>query len=110
MNYKKFLCLATFLFFGLSFAYSQCESQNKLMVIKIDSIAKANNIVEASIVINKLSSMGGNLNTNEFLLAKKKKFIFDGQFLVVDKNYFNLQKLLYFIVKDEQIIFVFQNY
>jgi len=90
--------------------YGQSEYSIREIVEKVDSIAEINKIDHAKIYINKVSSLGGETETRKVCIAKKQKFYFDRIFLVMDNMYFNLNKLLYFVVEEDYIEFYFQAY
>jgi len=106
---KSFLLLC---FVSLTIGlYSQNTSSAKAMAQKIDSIAKVNDITKCEVKMNYVTTTMDKTQTEEKQIVRSKKtFKFDGEFLVFDDTYFNLNKLLYFTVKRNEIEFFFQGY
>jgi hypothetical protein len=73
------------------------------MINKIDSIAIANDIILGEVIFNKTTTDIGQDWT------AKSEFRFDGEFLVLDGIYYNMNKLLYFYIKKDYLGFVFQK-
>ena len=91
--------------------YSQNTSSAKAMAQKIDSIARVNNITKCEVKMNYVTTSMDKTQTEEKQIVRfKKVFKFDGEFLVLEDTYFNLNKLLYFTVKRNEIEFFFQGY
>ena len=90
--------------------YGQSDSFIENMIEKIDSIADVNKIDNAKIYFNKISSYGDETVTINYCVAKEQKFYFDRIFLVVNDKYFNMDKLLYFTIKENYLEFYFQSY
>jgi len=91
-------------------AYGQGDCDYKQMIAKIDSISKSRNIENGLVQYNRVTSIGESTNTEGYALSRKQKFSFDGQFLVMGSSYFNMDKLLFFFLKEDYIIFYFQGY
>jgi hypothetical protein len=91
-------------------AYGQEECGYKQMTAKIDSIAKARNIENGIVKFHRVTSNGESSTTDSYDLTKKQKFSFDGQFMVMGNSYFNMNKLLFFIIRQDYIDFYFQGY
>lgn len=102
---KKILLITVCLLFSASL-FAQDKSYAKEMITKIDSIAKANNITIAS-VENHAAGWAGQKWTDKVELK------FDGPFLVIANVYLNMDKLLYFTIKETKqekyFYFVFQE-
>ena len=97
------------LIFGFT-AYGQGNCNIKQMIITIDSISIVNNLEIGKVKILFVSNTFEKTDTNQKSLTKESKFHFEGQFLVIDNKYFNINKLLYFYVKDGILEFFFQGY
>jgi len=99
---KKLLIVIFILFLSIS---TFCQDNNliKSNIETIDSIAKANKIVFAEVVTNSITSNDGQVWT------KKGEFKFVGNFLMLHGKYYNMDKLLYFYIKDDYIGFVLQK-
>ncbi|TAJ11641.1 hypothetical protein DMA11_16080 [Marinilabiliaceae bacterium JC017] len=98
-----------FLIMGFT-AYGQDNCNYKSMIAKIDSISKAENIEIGKVKILYVTNQFDHTQTEKKSLTDKSKFHFDGQFLVIENKYFNINKLLYFYVDDGVIEFFFQGY
>ncbi|MBN2350668.1 MAG: hypothetical protein JXJ22_17660 [Bacteroidales bacterium] len=110
MIQKKMFGLIVALFLASLFASAQNHCSCKEMIGKIDSIAKNSNIDTGVILYNEVSSRFDNTYTDVTTLSNKGKFVFDGNFLVIDNKYFNLEKLLYFKIEKDYFKFYFQGY
>lgn len=88
----------------------QSNNHQKQMIAKIDSISDARNvklgIIKAPLITNRFD----NTTTEQNNLTKTGYFHFDGNFLVMDDKYFNIDKLLYFYIKQGVFEFYFQGY
>lgn len=91
-------------------AYGQGDCGYKQMIAKIDSISKARNIENGMVKFHRVTSNGESSTTDSYDLTKKQKFSFDGQFLVMGNSYFNMNKLLFFFIRQDYIDFYFQGY
>ena len=91
-------------------AYGQGDYGNKQMILKIDSISKARNIENGMVKFHRVTSIGESTTTDSYDLTRKQKFSFDGQFLVIGNSYFNMNKMLFFIIRQDYIDFYFQGY
>ncbi len=80
------------------------------MIAKIDSISNARNIENGMVKFHRVTSYGESSTTDSYGLTKKQKFSFDGQFLVIGSSYFNMDKLLFFFIREDYIDFYFQGY
>ncbi len=80
------------------------------MITKIDSISKAKGIERGLVRYHEVTSTFDKTSTWETKLTSINKFKFDGQFLVIEDTYFNLDKLLYFYIKKDYFEFYFQGY
>lgn len=102
---KKLLLISACLMFSASL-FAQDKSYAKEMINKIDSIATVNNIKIGS-VENHATGWIGQAWTD------KAEFKFDGPFLVIANVYFNMDKLLFFTIKETKqekyFYFVFQE-
>lgn len=80
------------------------------MIAKIDSISDARNtkleIIKAPLITNRFD----NTTTEQSNLTKIGYFNFDGNLLVLDDKYFNINKLLNFYIKQGVFEFYFQGY
>ena len=90
--------------------YGQANSNYNRIVAKIDSVSRSENIENCVIKFHRIDSYFDSSTTRAHELTKKEKFSFDGQFMVVGKMYFNLDKLLFFTVREDYIEFCFQGY
>jgi hypothetical protein len=90
--------------------YGQTECSVNQMIRKIDSVAKANGIEKAVVNVKIITTTLDKVVTETENVAKGDDFYFDGQFLVVDYHYFNLEKLLYFHIWRDSMVFCFQNF
>jgi len=97
------------LFFGFN-SYGQDNCNYKEMTTKIDSISRLKNIELGRINILFVTNTFDKTDTDEKRLTKESKFHFDGQFLVIENKYFNMNKLLYFYIKKDVLEFYFQGY
>jgi hypothetical protein len=106
--------LKTFIFlFVLSLGftvYGQDNSSCKQMIATIDSISKANDIKTGHVITLMVTSSFGSTDTGWNKITQENTFRFDGQFLVIENKYFNMNKLLYFYTKEDNITFFFQGY
>ncbi len=59
---------------------------------------------------NTLSNFNNTVDMDAKTLTRIREFRFEGQFLVIDEHYFNLDKLLYFTPRRDCIDFFFQVY
>lgn len=109
MNTLRHSLIIILLFIGFN-AFGQNDGSSKLMIAKIDSISKVKGIKLGQVKILLVSNMFDNTQTRESNLTKAGKFHFDGQFLVIEDKYFNINKLLYFYAKDGVFEFFFQGY
>lgn len=91
-------------------AYGQDDCNYKQMITTVDSISKAKNIEIGIVKILFVTNTFDNTVTDQKSLTKVSKFHFDGQFLVIENKYFNINKLLYFYIKDGILEFFFQGY
>ncbi len=91
-------------------SYSQSNADYKEMIAKIDSISSAKNIENGMVKFHRVTSYGESTATNSYDLTRKQEFSFDGPFLVIGSSYFNLEKLLFFFVREDHIEFYFQGY
>jgi hypothetical protein len=104
------ILLVVFLLFAVAKASGQTTDPTDQMISKIDSIAKARNITAGTVYYHRITSTFDNTTTMRAMLSSKKEFSFDGRFLVMGENYFNLDKLIYFTVGRDNIDFFFQAY
>ena len=91
-------------------AYGQGDCDYKQMIAKIDSISKARAIENGMVKFHRVTSNGESSTTDSYGLTKKQKFSFDGQFLVIGSSFFNMDKLLFFFIREDYIDFYFQGY
>ncbi len=114
LNFVRMKALMTFILLfvlGLGFSvYGQDNSCCKQMIATIDSISTANDIKTGQVVTLKVTSSFGSTDTGWSSITQETEFRFDGQFLVIENKYFNMNKLLYFYTKEGTITFVFQGY
>jgi hypothetical protein len=97
------------LIFGFN-SYGQDNCNYKEMTTKIDSISRVKNIELGTIKILDVTNAFGKTITMQRILTKESKFHFDGQFLVTENKYFNINKLLYFYIRKDVLEFYFQGY
>lgn len=83
--------------------HGQCGCNVDRMIDKIDSISNVKNIHLGQVIFNK--------STNDLgqMWSEKSEFRFDGDFLVLNEVYYNMNKLLYFSIKKKYIEFAFQK-
>lgn len=108
MNRRITLIFILGVILSITFSFGQNSSASK-MIQKIDSIARVKNIKMAMIRTNQVSSTFDHPSTDAVMLVRKDKFFFDGEFLVVDDKYFNMNKLLYFYIRNNYFEFYFQS-
>lgn len=99
---KKLILIVLVTFFVTN-AFCQNEDIVEKNIETIDSIAKANNITMIKVIYNSTTTNDGQDWT------KKGEFEFVGNFLVLHGIYYNLDKLLYFYIKDDYIGIVIQK-
>ncbi|HLO61287.1 MAG TPA: hypothetical protein VK179_21225 [Bacteroidales bacterium] len=90
-----------------------CQGQNqdiRKMISLIDSISSVKKMDLGIVHFHRISSNGESSSTESFVLSKKQPFKFEGQFLVMGGSYFNLEKLLFFFIREDYIDFYFQGY
>jgi hypothetical protein len=109
MRILKHIFVLFVLVVGLN-AYGQDDCNSKKMITTIDSISRAENIKLGEVKILFVTNTFDKTDTDLKSLTKAGKFYFDGQFLVIEKKYFNINKLLYFYIKDGVLEFFFQGY
>lgn len=110
MQVKTITGLILLLFIGISNLWGQENLSGLQLIQKIDSISINENINKGEVKILYVSNIFDNTETREKSLTKVAHFKFDGIFLVIDDKYFNINKLLYFCVRNEKIEFYFQGY
>lgn len=92
---------------------AQNDVSNNRIIAKIDSIAKVKNIEEGVVMFNRLKLNNGTYGLNgqneSYKYSLKQKFEFDGPFIVFNESYFNIEKLLYFVVWEDYFEFHFQD-
>lgn len=93
-----------------SVLYGQEGNATTQLRMEIDSIAKSYSIEKGTVYYRQVSSMFDNTSTSRSELSKMGKFVLHGQFLIFGNEYYNLSKLLYFVVKEDSIEFYFQGY
>jgi len=109
MNKNIGLFIFTFLI-SINLLHGQNNHFTKNMITKIDSIAKVNKIKNAVVNILYITNTFDHTDTDVRSLTRINNFAFDGQFLVIEKKYFNINKLLYFKIEDNYLSFYFQAY
>jgi hypothetical protein len=110
MNSKRVFAVIVMLTFVLINVFGQDDCSYKTLVAKIDSIMKVKNIELGMVKFHRVTSAGESTTTESYVLNKKYKFVFDGPFLVVGGSYYNLNKLLFFFIREDYIEFYFQGY
>jgi hypothetical protein len=100
---RKLFSLMIICHLAISSLQGQCDCNVNRMIDKIDSISNVNNILLGQVIFNKSTSDLGQI------WSDKSEFRFDGDFLVLNGVYYNMNKLLYFSVKKKYIEFVFQK-
>lgn len=110
MNTKKLIVLIILLFSVLKVSYGQDNISSLKMIHQIDSISKSRGIIYGEVKILFITSNFDQTDTDRKSLTPKRRFTFDGQFLVIENKYFNMNKLLYFIIEDASFKFYFQGY
>jgi len=109
MKTLKALVLISILSLG-SNVFGQDNSSFKEMIAKIDSVSNANSIKYGRVKILNVTNSFEKTTTRDKSLTEASEFHFDGQFLVIENKYFNLNKMLYFYIEDDVIEFFFQGY
>jgi hypothetical protein len=92
----------------MTLAFGQSDCNCKQMILTIDSIAKSRNIENASVKYKSPTSFMDKPTLENSVLSKNQKFYFKGQFLVIGDSYYNVEKLLYFNIKENYIEFFIQ--
>jgi hypothetical protein len=92
----------------MTFAFGQRDCNCKQMILTIDSIAKSRNIENATMKYKSPTTFMDKPTLENSSLSKIQKFHFQGQFLVIGDSYYNLEKLLYFNIKENYIEFFIQ--
>lgn len=110
MKTKNIIALIIFIIIGINTARCQENISSKEMIQKIDSVATSNNIIKGVVNILFITNTFDNTHTRTKSITNVKNFSFDGQFLVIENKYFNINKLLYFEVLNDRIEFYFQGY
>jgi hypothetical protein len=106
----KLLVLLIIVLLGFTTVYAQ-ENASQKLIDKIDSITKAKGIENGIVSMHRLTSNATGTYTETYNIQKTpQKFFFDGQFLVMNKGYYNIDKLLYFFIRENYIDFYFQEY
>lgn len=109
MKTSKILIVLFVLSIGYN-AFGQDECNYRGIITKIDSISKARNIETGKVKILFVSNSFDKTDTEQKNLTKVAPFSFDGRFLVIEDKYFNLDKLLYFYIKEGVFEFFFEGY
>lgn len=110
MALKKLLLAASlFLFIG-TLSYGQSATDSQQLIESIQSIAKSNKLDKASVNYLSPISFYNKLGMETKTLTRVREFRFEGQFLVIEDSYFNIDKLAYFTLKKGFIDFYFQVY
>lgn len=91
-------------------AYGQNNCGYQQIITTIDSISKVKNIETGIVKVFYITNLFDETKTTIENLTYKSRFYFDGQFLVIENKYFNINKLLYFCVEEDIIEFFFQAY
>ena len=89
-------------------------SNTQRIVAQIDSIKKHSNIELASVCFKEVDNFQNNTSTYTECPVKSQKFSMHNGFLEIGKAFYNLDKLLYFEIEDDNrrksLIFYFQYY
>lgn len=99
----KKIALIIFIAFLSFSAFSQDNKLIKSNIETIDSIAKANNILLAKVEMNSTTDDKDQERT------RKGEFVFVGNFLLLRDVYYSMDKLLYFYIKNDHLVFVLQK-
>jgi hypothetical protein len=107
---KLYSALTLILLLGCGTAVAQNVTSASKLIQKIDSLAKANRIYDGEVKSFVVTTSLEKTSTDTYTLGKKGSFSFDGDFLVIAETYFNMNKLLYFKIKDKSFKFFFHAY
>lgn len=102
--------IAVLFFFAVGSVSGQNDCGIKQMITKIDSISKSQNVRFARVKILYITNTFDKTDTDQRNLTQARRFSFDGQFLLIDKKYFNMNKLLYFYIDNGVLELFFQAY
>ena len=109
MNTRLIILSLSLIFLTIPVVNGQTDC-TKDLIHKIDSISKSKNIENGKIQFHRVTSLGDATSTDSYSLSRKQKFSFDGPFLIMGDNYYNMNKLLFFFIKEDYIEFYFQGY
>lgn len=101
---KKPLAVITICILAALSVQGQCECNVSRMIHKIDSISHADSIFLGQVIFNKSVDDQG-----QIVHSFRSEFKFDGDFMILDGIYYNMNKLLYFAIRKKYIEFVFQK-
>ena len=108
-NIMKVGCIAILLMMHAIVSGQERDVAAQLRM-EIDSIAKVHNLTEGIVNFHRIGSRFDNTYTDTETLSIRDAFDLKGQFLVIGTGYYNLNKLLFFKVKQNYIEFYFQGY
>lgn len=107
---KPILIFISILFTAISYSFAQSPSSAGKMILKIDSISRVTHITTGVVKSYQVGAIGDKTATDDTMLSKREKFVFDGPFLVLGGKYFNMDKLLFFFIRDDYFEFYIQSY
>jgi hypothetical protein len=107
---KAIFILIFILFTAISSSFAQAPSSADKMIMKIDSISRATHISTGVVKSYQVGAIGDKTATDDTMLSKREKFVFDGPFLVIGEKYFNMDKLLFFAIRNDYFEFYLQSY
>jgi len=105
MFVKRISLITTIILISCQFSFSQESKNVDDMISQIETIVSEQNIYKGSAKIQYIKDPF----TKSATLCSKEIFHFEGQFLVMDDLYINMQKLLYFRIKKNYIEFYFEG-
>jgi hypothetical protein len=107
---KKTAGLLVVLFMAFGIARGQNVSVSANLIRQIDSLSKARNVRTGKAIMHYVTYFGEKTDTEQRSLTKLGSFKFEGEFIVINDVYFNLNKLLYFSIQHNYFVFFFQGY
>jgi hypothetical protein len=106
----KISCMVFLLAAGGSLLQAQDNPHCREIIRKIDSIAVSRNITEANVFFNTIGNVFDRPAGASTVVTSRDHFSFDGPFLVIDGTYFNMEKLVYFKIRDNSFAFYLQGW
>ncbi|MFN8206576.1 MAG: hypothetical protein U0T82_04115 [Bacteroidales bacterium] len=106
----KIFCLTLQLIAGGSLLQAQDNPNCREIIRKIDSIAVSRNITEANVFFNTIGNVFDRPSGGFTIVTRRDQFSFDGPFLVMGGTYFNMEKLVYFKIRDNSFDLYLQGW